>query len=120
MVGLYGLIIIQPSTGNETMMLRWFDVKDVTLFAQEIAAEYGRLRKSTALRMDDASKRKKKSGRLAQKVGEYHRANRWNFYKKARMISEIRDGVAAVGVPAAEITAFVDSLVLADLPRKAP
>jgi hypothetical protein len=100
------------------VILDWFDTTKVTQFASSIAAQYGRLRKSTALRMDDASKRAKKVEKLVQKVREFDRDERLNIYKKARMMKEIGNGLRQQGVPAAEVTAFVDSLLLTDLPRR--
>ena len=51
-------------------MIRWLDTTEVTQFADTICKEYGRLRKSVEVRMDDASKRFKKFEKLAQKIDE--------------------------------------------------
>ena len=99
-------------------MIRWLDTTEVKQFADTICKEYGRLRKSVEVRMDDASKRVKKFEKLAQKVDDYNRGQRLNFYKKAKMINEIKFGLKGQGVPEDEISAFVDSLVLSGIPRE--
>ena len=98
-------------------MIRWLDTTEVTQFADTICKEYGRLRKSVEVRMDDASKRVKKFEKLTQKVVDYSRNQRLNFYKKAKMLNEIKFGLKAQNVPEDEISAFVDTLVLSGVPR---
>ena len=98
-------------------MIRWLDTTEVTQFADAICKEYGRLRKSVEVRMDDASKRVKKFEKLTQKVVDYSRRQRLNFYKKAKMLNEIKFGLKAQNVPEDEISAFVDTLVLSGVPR---
>ncbi|MGH8172569.1 MAG: hypothetical protein ACREPX_05440 [Rhodanobacteraceae bacterium] len=97
-------------------MIRWLDTTEVTEFADTICKEYGRLRKSVEVRMDDASKRVKKFEKLTQKVVDFNSTRRLNFYKKAKMINEIKFGLKAQNVPEDEISAFVDSLVLSGIP----
>jgi hypothetical protein len=99
-------------------MIRWLDTTEVTQFADTICKEYGRLRKSVEVRMDDATKRVRKFEKLAQKVDDYNRSQRLNFYKKAKMINEIKFGLKGQNVPEDEISAFVDSLVLTGIPRE--
>ena len=53
------------------MILRWFDTAEVEQFAVSICADYVRLRKSTALRGDNAAKRGEKFSRLKAKVDEF-------------------------------------------------
>ncbi|HJT99085.1 MAG TPA: hypothetical protein VJ696_12290 [Rhodanobacteraceae bacterium] len=97
------------------MALGWFDTTEVTEFAQSIADEYGRLRKSVALRMDDAGKRTQKFDKLARKIDEFNKSRKLNFYKKAKLVNEIRFGLRARDVPEPEIAAFVNSLLLAPI-----
>lgn len=98
-------------------MMRWLDTKEVTEFADAVCKEYARLRKSVEVRMDDAAKRVRKFEKLTQKVIDYNRTQRLNFYKKAKMINEIKFGLKAQNVPEDEISAFVDSLVLSGIPK---
>jgi len=98
------------------VVLGWFDTTEVRRFAADIAAQYCRLRKSSALRRDDASKVVKKVEKLVREVGDYNRTKAPNVYKKAKMMKEIGNSLREQGVPEPEISAFVESLLRADLP----
>ena len=97
------------------MLLDWFDTSEVTQFARGVAAQYERSRKSSALRGDDASKRVKKFEKLAAEVRQFDRSKRLNIYKKAKLAKEIGNRLREQDIPEAEISAFVDSLLVADL-----
>jgi hypothetical protein len=97
------------------MPLGWFDTSEVTSFAKSIAEEYGRLRKSTVVRMDSAEKRAQKFDKLVRKVGEFNKAKQLNFYKKAKLMNEIKFGLRGQNVPEPEISTFVNSLLLAPI-----
>lgn len=92
------------------MILRWFDTAEVEQFAVSICADYVRLRKSTALRGDNAAKRVEKFSRLKAKVDEF--ASSLNFYKKAKLIQEMRSGLEAQQIPQEEIAAFIRSIMM--------
>ena len=100
------------------MVLEWFNVTDVKRFANDIAAQYGRLRKSSALRMDDASKRIKKVEKLIQEVREFTKAGKLNIYKRARLVKEMSEGMRSLQIPESEISAFMDSVLVTDLRAK--
>src|SRR5690348_586322 len=97
------------------MIFRWFDTTEVTQFAASVSREYVRLRKSSALRQDDAAKRSYKFAKLAASVSDFNLSRKPNFYKKARLIDEIRVGLRAQAIPESEIAAFVDSLLIAPI-----
>lgn len=97
------------------VILNWFDTSEVKQFAHSIAAQYDRSRKSSALRMDDASKRLKKFDKLVAEVREFERSKKLNIYKKAKLAKEIGNGLREQGIPEPEISVFVDSLLVADL-----
>lgn len=99
-------------------MWGWFDTREVRQFAGAVAEEYVRLRKSSALRMDDASKRAKKTEKLVKEVRQFNRDKGLNIYKKAKMLREIGNCLHARGIPEPDAAAFVDSLLLTDLPRR--
>lgn len=96
--------------------IRWFDTTEVVQFAAVVAADYARLKKSTAVRMDDADKQVRKFEKLARRVEEFSRERRLNVYKKARMLSDLKDGLRTRGIGEDEVSAFVNSLLLRDLP----
>lgn len=99
------------------MMFRWFDTREVTEFASSVAIEYARLRKSTALRGDDAAKKTQKFARLHERVAEFTQTRKPNVYKKARMIDGLRKDMKKQGVPDDEIAAFVNSVLVAPIAR---
>lgn len=97
------------------MIRDWFHTDEVTRYAVAVAMKYGRLRKSSAIRLDDAPKRAKKVDRLVQEVKKFKREKKLNFYKKAVMVSGIRQGLRNQGIPEPEVSAFVDALLLTDM-----
>lgn len=97
------------------MILRWFDTAEVTAFAKSTAEEYARLRKSVAVRHDTGDKRAQKFEKLARKVEDFHRANKLNVYKKAKLLNELRYELRSRSVPEPDIAAFVNSLLLSPL-----
>ncbi len=97
------------------MMFGWFDTTEVDAFARSIAEEYARLRKSVAVRHDSAGKRVQKFDKLAEKVKTFHRDRKLNFYKKAKLLNEIRYAMRSANIPEPEIAGFVDSLLLSPI-----
>jgi hypothetical protein len=96
-------------------MIGWFDTSEVNAFAASIVDEYARLRKSVAVRHDTAGKRTLKFDKLTEKVKAFVRERKLNVYKKAKLLSGLRGGLAASGVPDDEVTAFLNSLLLAPI-----
>jgi hypothetical protein len=96
-------------------MLGWFDTKEVDAFAASVVDEYARLRRSVVVRHDTADKRTQKFDKLTAKVKAFVRERRLNFYKKARLLSRLRDGLSKQDVPEAEVSAFLNSLLLAPI-----
>jgi hypothetical protein len=99
------------------MILRWFDTTEVSSFAQSVSEEYARLRKSVAVRHDDAGKREQKFDKLAAKVKDFVSERKLNVYKKAKLLKVLGDGLRAQGVPEADVAAFLDTLLLAPIVR---
>jgi hypothetical protein len=96
-------------------MLGWFDTKEVAAFSASIVDEYARLRKSVAVRHDSADKRLHKFDKLAMKVKAFMRDKKLNFYKKAKLLNQLRHGLHEHKVPEADISAFLKSLLLEPL-----
>jgi hypothetical protein len=106
-----------PLAGKGTMILRWFDTTEVSSFAKSVSEEYARLRKSVAVRRDDTGKRAQKFDKLADKVKDFARDRKLNVYKKAKLLKVLGDGLRAQRVPEAEVSAFLDTLLLAPIMR---
>lgn len=100
------------------MIFDWFNTAEVVQFAASVCKEYDRLRKSSAMRMDDAPKKAKKIAKLVLEVKEFKREKKLNFYKNAVMVNEIRQGLRDLRTPESEVAAFVDSVLLTDLPSR--
>jgi hypothetical protein len=96
-------------------MLGWFDTREVETFASSMVDEYARLRKSTAVRHDTAGKRALKFDKLTAKVKAFVQDRKLNFYKKAKLLGRLRDGLQTHNVPDDEISAFLNSLLLAPI-----
>lgn len=95
------------------MLFRWFDTTEVREFAASASADFVRLRKSVALRGDDASKRTEKFGKLEDRVNAFGCS--LNFYKKARLIDTLRTSLESAGVPGDEVAMFVNALTVAPI-----
>jgi len=96
-------------------MLGWFDTKEVDAFAASIVDEYARLRKSVVVRHDTADKRTLKFDKLTLKVKAFVRDRKLNVYKKAKLLSRLRDGLSKQSVPQDEVSDFLNSLLLAPI-----
>lgn len=96
-------------------MLGWFDTKNVDAFAASIVDEYARLRKSVVVRHDTPEKRVQKFEKLTAKVKAFVRDEKLNVYKKAKLLSRLRDGLSKQNVPAEDVSAFLNSLLLAPI-----
>jgi hypothetical protein len=96
-------------------MLGWFDTREGDAFAASIVEEYARLRRSVVVRHDTADKRTLKFDKLTAKVKAFVRERKLNFYKKAKFISQLRDGLQKQNVPDDEVSAFLNSLLLAPI-----
>ena len=96
-------------------MIGWFDTTEVNAFAASITDEYARLRKSVVVRHDTADKRTQKFDKLSAKVKAFIREKKLNFYKKAKLLSQLRNGLRKQDVPEPEVSAFLNSLLLAPI-----
>jgi hypothetical protein len=95
----------------------WLDTSEGSKFAEQIATDYDKLRRSVVVRGDDSDKRARKFEKLAKRVEEFHREHRLNFYQKAKMLSDIKAGMSLYGIEQEEISAFLRALLLKGLPR---
>ncbi len=95
---------------------RWFDTSEGSLFAEQIAGDYDKLRRSVVVRGDDAVKQAKKFGKLRQRVQEFQLEHKLNFYRKAKMLSDIKAGMNRRGIEEDEISEFLRSLLLKGIP----
>ena len=98
-------------------MFGFFRTTEVLEFARAIVAEYDRLQRSTALRQDTPAKRQQKFEKLAQKIDQYARDNKLNFYKKSKMMFAIKEGLVEKGLAEAEADALLDRLLAKGLNR---
>ena len=88
-------------------MLDFFRTTEVVEFAESIAVEYDRLRRSSVVRHDDANKQKQRLAELAQKVHSFSLERKLNFYKKAKMLYAIKQGLNRREISEAAITEFL-------------
>lgn len=100
------------------MIFSFFKTAEVSEFADSVASEYDRLRRSSAVRRDSPERQSQKFEKLSQKVDSYCRDHRLNFYKKARMIYVIKQGLEEKGVSEPDITAFINNVLAKGLQKK--
>jgi len=100
------------------MILDFFKTAEVSEFADSVATEYDRLRRSSAMRQDSRAKQLQKQEKLSQKVDSYCREHRLNFYKKAKMIYAIRQNLQNKGVSQSDVTDFVNDVLAKGLKKK--
>ena len=98
-------------------LMRWLDTSESTRFGQIIAEDYGKLGRSIVVRGDDAIKRVQRFSKLTDRVHDFQRKNALNFYQKAKMLSEIKSRLGEQGIDPTEISAFLRTLLLRDIPR---
>jgi hypothetical protein len=101
--------------GVAHMVLKWLDTKRVRAFAAEIGADYARLRKSVEVRQDSKDKRRQRYARLFEKVRQFERDERPNFYQRAVFLQALRSGMADLGVPPPEVAEFVSDITVSPL-----
>ena len=100
------------------MILNFFNTAEVSEFANSVAAEYDRMRRSSVLRQDSPAKQLQKREKLSQKVDAYCRDQRLNFYKKAIMIYALKQELEEKGVSQPDITDFVNDVLAKGLKQK--
>lgn len=99
-------------------MFAFFRTAEVFAFADALASEYDRLRRSTVVRHDSAEKKEQKFDKLLQKVDGYCRENKLNFYKKSRMLYALKKGLQAKDVPPEDIDGFLEKVMMQGLARR--
>ena len=100
------------------MRLRFFDTAEVIEFADSVAIEYCKLRRSAEVRLEKATKRLQRLEKLSQKVESYCRDRQLNFYKKAKMINAIKQGLETRNIAHSDIAEFLNSLIVNGLQKK--
>ncbi len=91
--------------------MRWFDTTDIRQFAEVIASDYEKLRRSVVARGDDTAKRNKRFEKVTQRVEGFNQERRLNFYQRAKMLGDIKDCLSTHGIEEDEISAFLRTLL---------
>lgn len=93
-------------------LLRFFDAAKAVDFGKNIAQDFCQIQ---ALRDKNKKHANRKSDRtiaLVQKASAFTRAEKLNFYVRAKMLAEIKQGLKDGGVDDAEAEEFVRAVVL--------
>ncbi|MGH8040531.1 MAG: hypothetical protein ACREPN_00625 [Rudaea sp.] len=94
------------------MIFRFLDTTHARAFAATIVTDYDRLRRSAAMRGDSAEKWRLKREKLVQRFDQYCREHKPNFYKKAKMIQVIQNGLEEKGIAAGDIGVFLNDAMV--------
>lgn len=85
------------------MRIPWFDLSEVKIFAASFVEDFCRIRSSGTARGDKPAQIAKRIDRLLQDAAAFERARKLNFYKKAQLVSLVREGLSVRSVSADEI-----------------
>jgi len=99
------------------MIFGFFRTSEVVAFADSAAAEYARLQRSSTVRHDTADKRQQRFDKLTQKIDDYCREHKLNFYKKSKLLFALKQGLVDKGIAQTEIDELLDKLLVKGLRR---
>lgn len=92
--------------------LSYFDTGKAKAFARSIIDEYARLHALNDRNRKHAGRKSDRTLALVRKAAAYAHGEKLNFYVRARMLAEIKDGLKDAGVSAAEADDFVHTVAL--------
>ena len=96
------------------MALSWFDITEAASLAAELAEHYCLRRDATQQRNPKKLARLTRSqDDLTRRVQLFNRTHRFNFYKRAQLLMQLKQGLSARGVPEAEAAGVMDEYLAA-------
>ena len=91
-------------------MLGWFDTKEVDAFAQSVVDELVKRLPPASLQRPDRVHRMTEA--LSNQVRDFARAQKPNFYKRARLGNRVKWGMREAGYAEEFVTAFTGELLI--------
>ncbi len=101
------------------MALSWFDLTEVRAYAIALVEDLHRVKAGGSARGDKMAQTGKRMEKLLEQASAFENAQRLNFYKKARLLADVREGLTSKGWVAADTEAIINQLLTNRL-RKAP
>lgn len=96
-------------------LLRFFDTRKVRAFAKEVVAEYVKVNALVDSSKKHAGRKPERMVVLVRKISAFVRSEGLNFYLRAKLFSEIKDGLKAQGVKSEDADGFVRTTALEGL-----
>ena len=101
------------------MALSWFDLTEVRTYALDLVEDLNRVKVGGTARGDKMAQTGKRIEKLLEQAADFEQTNRLNFYKKAKLLADVREGLGNKGWVAADTEAIINQLLTNRL-RKAP
>ncbi len=85
------------------MRIPWLDISEVKTFSARFVEDLCRIRSSGMARGDKPAQIAKRIDKLLEDAAAFERTRKLNFYKKAQLVSLVRDGLEQRSIPSEEI-----------------
>lgn len=96
-------------------VLKFFDSAKALAFGKTVAEEFCKVHALVDSNKKHAGRKPERMIVLIRKTSAFARTEQLNFYVRAKMLAEIKDGLKSAGVAQAEIDEFVRAIALEEL-----
>lgn len=102
---------------DNNMAFSWFDLTEVRAHAAGLVEDLHRVKAGGTARGDKMAQTGKRIEKLLEQAADFEREKRLNFYKKARLLADVREGLTGKGWVAADTEAIINQLLTNRLRR---
>ncbi|HWY24949.1 MAG TPA: hypothetical protein VNX47_08510 [Nevskia sp.] len=100
--------------------LRFFDSGRAVAFARTVIDEYCKVHALSDHNRKHAGRKSDRNIALVRRASAFARSEKLNFYVRAKMLAEIKNGLKDAGIATAEADEFVRTVALETLRRPGP
>ena len=93
------------------MALSWFDLTEVRTYALDLVEDLNRVKVGGTARGDKMAQTGRRIEKLLEQAADFEQTNRLNFYKKAKLLADVREGLGNKGWVAADTEAIINQLL---------
>lgn len=93
------------------MALPWFDLTQVRAFSSQLVEDLHRIKAGGTVRGDKMAQTGKRMDKLLEEAAQFETAQRLNFYKKAKLLADVRQGLTGKGWVSADTEAIINQLL---------
>ena len=93
------------------MALSWFDLTEVRTYALDLVEDLNRVKAGGTARGDKMAQTGRRIEKLLEQAADFEQTNRLNFYKKAKLLADVREGLGNKGWVAADTEAIINQLL---------